>query len=181
VSDAAVINQLVPTQDECTMGTLAHVLQLVGGWIAPLVIFLVKRNSRFVSFHALQALLLQGLYFFFVMILMGAFFAVAFAGIAFHQPAALHGSLPPGFIVLFPVMWLGMMGWWVFMLVVAIVYGIKAGRGEWAEYPVLGRLARRILRIGPGGRISGVICSSVSVCLPLLYTDLFAPRHQALD
>ncbi|MFZ1051496.1 MAG: hypothetical protein WAN41_12450, partial [Candidatus Sulfotelmatobacter sp.] len=117
----------------------------------------------------------------FVMILMGAFFAVAFAGIAFHQPAALHGSLPPGFIVLFPVMWLGMMGWWVFMLVVAIVYGIKAGRGEWAEYPVLGRLARRILRIGPGGRISGVICSSVSVCLPLLYTDLFAPRHQALD
>ncbi len=53
MSDAAV-NELVPTQDERTMGTLAHVLQLVGGWIAPLVIFLVKRNSRFVSFHALQ-------------------------------------------------------------------------------------------------------------------------------
>jgi hypothetical protein len=46
-----------------------------------------------------------------------------------------------------------MMGWWVFMLVVAIVYGIKAGRGEWAEYPLLGRLARRILRIGPGGEL----------------------------
>jgi len=54
-------------------------------------------------------------------------------------------------VILFPVVWLGMMGWWVFILVVAIVYGIKAGRGEWAEYPVLGRLARRILRIGPGG------------------------------
>ena len=102
MSDAAVINQLVPTQDECTMGTLAHVLQLVSGWIAPLVIFLVKRNSRFVSFHALQALLLQGLYFFFVMILMGAFFAVAFAGIAFHQPAAQPRLSSSGIHRLFP-------------------------------------------------------------------------------
>jgi uncharacterized membrane protein len=150
VSDAAGIVELAPTQDERTMGTLAHVLQLVGGWIAPLVIFLVKRNSRFVSFHALQALLLQALYFVLVMVMMGAFFAVLMAGIAFHQPAAPHNFLP-GSIILFPVIWLGMMGWWVFMLIVAIVYGIKAGRGEWAGYPVLGSLARRILRIGPGG------------------------------
>jgi uncharacterized membrane protein len=135
------------------MGTLAHVLQLVGGWIAPLVIFLVKRNSRFVSFHALQVLLLQGLYFFFMMIIMGVFFAVAIAGIAFHQPTTEHGSLPPAFVFLFPVIWLGMMGWWIFLVVVAIAYGIKAGKGEWAEYPVLGRLARRILSIGPGGEI----------------------------
>lgn len=101
--------------------------------------------------NALQALLSKALYFVLVMVMMGAFFAVLVAGIAFHQPAAPHDSLPPGFIILFPVIWLGMMGWWVFMLIVAIVYGIKAGRGEWAEYPVLGPLARRILRIGPGG------------------------------
>jgi uncharacterized membrane protein len=151
MSDATGGNEIVPTQDERTMGTLAHVLQLVGGWIAPLVIFLVKRNSRYVSFHALQALLLQALYFLVVMLMMGAIVAAVVAGVAFHQPAAQHDSLPPGFIILFPVIWLGMMGWWVFILVVAIVYGIKAGRGEWAEYPLLGRLARRILRIGPGG------------------------------
>jgi uncharacterized membrane protein len=40
---------------------------------------------------------------------------------------------------------------WVVVLILAIVYGIKAGRGEWAEYPVLGRLARKILKIGPDG------------------------------
>ena len=34
-------------------------------------------------------------------------------------------------------MWIGFMGMWVVMLVIAIVYGVKAGRGEWAEYPVL--------------------------------------------
>jgi uncharacterized membrane protein len=133
------------------MATLAQVLQLVGGWIAPLVILLVKRDSRFVSFHALQALLLQALYLVLMMVMMGAFFAFAHAGFAFHQPAAPHNSLPLQFVILFPIIWLGIMGWWVFMLVVAIVFGIKAGRGEWAEYPLLGRLARRFLRIGPGG------------------------------
>jgi uncharacterized membrane protein len=151
MSDAAEFSQSIVTSDERTMGTLAHVLQLVGGWIAPLVIFLVKRDSRFVSFHALQALLLQALYFVLMMVVMAAFFVFVVAGIAFHQPTAQNNSLPPGFIILFPLIWLGVMGWWVFILVVAIVYGIKAARGEWAEYPLLGRLARRILRIGPGG------------------------------
>jgi uncharacterized membrane protein len=150
VSDPMVVDQSLLTSDERTMGTLAHVLQLVGGWIAPLVIFLVYRKSRFISFHALQALLLQALYFFLVMFVMGLFFVVMIAGVL-HQQAVQHNSLPAGFFVLFPVFWLGMMGWWVFMLVVAIVYGIKAGRGEWAEYPLLGSLARRILKIGPGG------------------------------
>lgn len=155
MSDEAGFTQSVVTSDERTMGTLAHVLQLVGGWIAPLVIFLVKRNSRFVSFHALQALLLQALYFLLMMVLMGAFFAFVVAGVAFRHPAAPNNSMPPGFIILVPVIWLGIMGWWVFILIVAIVYGIKAGRGEWAEYPLLGRLARRILRIGPGGEPLG--------------------------
>jgi len=95
--------------------------------------------------------LLQALYFLVVMLMMGAIFAAVIAGVAFHQPAAGNNSLPPAFVVLFPLVWLGMMGWWVFILVVAIVYGIKAGRGEWAEYPVLGRLARRLLKIGPRG------------------------------
>jgi len=50
------------TLDERTMAILAHMLQTVGLWIAPLIIFVVKRESKFVSFHVLQALLLQVLY-----------------------------------------------------------------------------------------------------------------------
>jgi len=55
-------DQIAPpeiTSDEKTVATLAHVLQLVGGWIAPLIIYLVKRDSKFVAFHAMQALLWQ--------------------------------------------------------------------------------------------------------------------------
>jgi len=48
---------------------------------------------------------------------------------------------------LFPLVWLVFMGMWVLVLVAAILYSIKAGRGEWAEYPVVGKWARRALKI----------------------------------
>jgi len=60
----AAPNLIEPTLDERTMAILAHMLQILGLWIAPLIIFVIKRESRFVSFHALQALLLQVLYMF---------------------------------------------------------------------------------------------------------------------
>lgn len=134
------------------MALLAHVLQIVGWWIAPLIIFLIKRESRFVAFHALQALFLQILYLF----LMGIFMVAWVAGMVLTVAAApaQKGSPPPvGFFVLMPMVWLGWMAMWAGMIVVAIVYGIKAGRGEWAEYPVLGSWARSVLRIGPGGTV----------------------------
>ena len=59
MNQPAQVNWLDTTPDERTMATLAHALQLIGAWIAPLIIFLIRRQSRFVSFHALQALLLQ--------------------------------------------------------------------------------------------------------------------------
>jgi len=43
------------------------------------------------------------------------------------------------------------MGLWIFTLVIIILYSIKAGRGEWAEYPIFGKIARHILKMGPGG------------------------------
>ena len=66
------------------MATLAHALQLIGWWIAPLIIFLIRRRSRFVSFHALQALLLQIVHVIIVVILMALWFATIFTTV-FHQ------------------------------------------------------------------------------------------------
>jgi hypothetical protein len=39
----------------------------------------------------------------------------------------------------------------VLVLLTAIVYGVKAVCGEWAGYPILGRLALKILKVRPGG------------------------------
>jgi uncharacterized membrane protein len=50
-------------------------------------------------------------------------------------------------MIMFPIFWLLAMGGWLLVLILAIVYGIKAGRGEWAGYPVIGRLARRLLKM----------------------------------
>ncbi len=140
-------NEPSMTQDERTVATLAHALQVVGWWIAPLIIFLVQRKSRFVSFHALQALLLQIAY----LIVMGGFMAAwlgSFFLLMAHQTGE-KSAPPPAFFILMPLMWPGFMGAWIIVLVIAIVYAIKAGRGEWANYPLLGRLARRLLKMDP--------------------------------
>jgi uncharacterized membrane protein len=140
------IGGVAVTQDERTMGTLAHVLQVVGWWIAPLIIFLVKRDSKFVSFHALQALFLQIIYLIVGMIFMIAWIALIF-GTVFTQAASHSNAPPPMMFVFLPLIWLLWMGGWVALLVIAIVYGIKAGRGEWAKYPVIGNWVARILKI----------------------------------
>src|SRR5260370_19545908 len=72
------------TQDERTMATLAHALQIIGSWIAPLVIFLINRKSRFVSFHALQALLLQIVHVVVLIVFMVAWLIIIFSTIALH-------------------------------------------------------------------------------------------------
>jgi hypothetical protein len=93
VTEAAIEVQ-PPSQDERTMAILAHVLQLVGWWIAPLVIFLVKRESRFTSFHALQALLLQMIQVIFTVSFMVLWLGIVFSSIIQHPPPRMGRLLP---------------------------------------------------------------------------------------
>lgn len=140
-------NQVVQplTLDEQAYACLAHFLQLSTWFIGPLVVYLAKRDSRFVSFHAMQALLLQG----FMFVLWMGFMVILFSSVLWTFPTAGETSSPPqGFpvvLLFFPLLWLLGMGGWVLVIVLSIVYGIKAIRGQWAEYPILGRWARRII------------------------------------
>jgi uncharacterized protein len=134
------------TADERSMATLAHVLQVVGAWIAPLIIFIIRRESKFVAFHALQALFLQICYLIVMVCGMVVFMVTMIASIA--ASGAHNNSQPPvAIFVFFPLLWLLIMGFWVMVLITAIMYGIKANRGEWAQYPVIGGWVRRILHI----------------------------------
>jgi uncharacterized protein len=138
------------TPDERTIALLAHMLQIMLWWIAPLVIFLIKRDSKFVSFHALQALLLQIVHL--LLLISGIILWLGvFVLAAASAPASGHLPPPPELFFLMPVLWLSWMGVGVTVLIAGIVYGVKAGRGEWAEYPVLGALALKILKLRPGG------------------------------
>ena len=143
----------VPSQDERTMAVLAHALQMAGWFVAPLIIFATKRQSRFVAFHALQALIFQLLYLTATFVIVGSFMATMILTVA-NQPSAPHAppaGPPLAVFILFPFIWIVMMGFWVVALVFAILYSIKAGKGEWAAYPVIGCWARKVLKIAPDG------------------------------
>ncbi len=136
----------VPTKDEQTMAFLAQFLQIFTGFIAPLVIYLMKRESRFVSFHAMQALIWQIIYLAVVLVVFIVLFVGVFATVATQPHPPSSPQQPPAAVfLLFPLLWLMFMGGWVLNLIIGIVYGIKANRGEWAAYPVIGRWARRIV------------------------------------
>lgn len=140
---------LEPTQDERTMATLAQALSLLG-FLAPLIIFLIKRQSRFVSFHALQALLWHIAYMVLIFIVGAVFFAI-FTFIFVTHPA-IKDSPPVGlFIIFIPLFWLVLIASSFSNLILAVVYAIKAAQGEWANYPIFGAWARRILKMGPTG------------------------------
>ena len=138
-----------PTQDERTFATLSHALQMVGWWIAPLVILLTKKESRFVKFHATQVLLLQAVHLCVSITAIVIFMAAMFGSIASAatKTGAPVKEPPVAMFVFMPFMWLTMFGMWILILVLTIMFSIKAGKGEWAEYPVLGRLAKYMLNM----------------------------------
>ena len=127
------------TSDDRTWALLSHLGAVAGlvigfgtlGWLAPLIIWLVKKDSsRYVGFHALEEL----------------FFQIAWAvilgvgwGITFVLMMVLVGFLlVPVMIALYfvPIVW-------------SVVAGIKANNGEWYEYPVVGRWALNNVGVTP--------------------------------
>jgi uncharacterized protein len=145
-TDLATLSE--PSSDEKTMATLAQVLQIIGSWIAPLIIYLIKRDSKFVSFHAVQALLWQIMVLIIWMITMVVWFGVIFSLVFAHGGHPQPSNVPPVRIFLgFGAIWLAVMIIGVANLFLGIFYGIKASNGKWAEYPIIGKLARRIVGV----------------------------------
>src|SRR5262249_28841788 len=117
-----------------------------------LIIFFVKKDSQFVRFHALQVLLLHIFIMAFWFIVVIVWIVAIFAGVlgSVAHSGGNPNQMPPFFFAL-PFAWLFIwffaMIVWLGELVLAILYAIKAGHGEWADYPLFGRWAKRILKI----------------------------------
>ena len=116
---------------------LACILSIFAGFVAPLVIWLTKKDSKFVSFHALQMLYFQLAY---LIVFFWIFFRV-FAPMA-RDMDRMRGPAagPPAF----PSQLLG--GIWTLSLLsmsVDIFLAIKAKKGQWTRLLVLGTWARR--------------------------------------
>ena len=133
----------VPTQDERTNALLVHILAIFSGFIAPLIFYLVKKDSRFVMFHALQVLIWHAAYL--AIVIVGAicmFVSMAFS-MAGQTPGGQHQGPPLAFFGFMGVFWLLAVGGGVLNLVFGIVFAIKASHGEWARYPIIGDFVLR--------------------------------------
>ena len=57
---AGIQPDYIPTSDEKTMAILSHILTLVAPILAPLIIYLIKKDeSKFITFHAKESLNFQ--------------------------------------------------------------------------------------------------------------------------
>lgn len=126
---------------------LVHILSIFSGFIAPLVFYLVKKDSPFVAFHALQSLIWHVIYMGLIFLGVTVAIVTLFAGgmMQPHGPGN-HVEEPPFlFFGVFGIIWLLAFGGGVINVILGIVYSIKANNGEWARFPVIGNLALRIV------------------------------------
>lgn len=108
------------TAEDRALAAVGYIAAVFVSFLVPLVLYFVKKDqSKFVAFHAMQAIL------FHVAIAIG----YAIAGVL---TILLIG------ILLFPVVGL-------LSLIFSILAALAAYRGEWYEIPLVGRLARQIV------------------------------------
>lgn len=141
---------LPSTQDEKAYAGLAHAWMMSTRWIGPLIIGRIRKESKFVSFHALQALFWQILFTVVYMGGMAIWFGVIFSAMLAIPRGKNPPQFPAGFFFAFPIVWIVCMGCGVIALVLGILFCLKAMRGEWADYPAIGRWARRAAGVGHG-------------------------------
>ncbi|MCW8130729.1 MAG: DUF4870 domain-containing protein [Planctomycetota bacterium] len=123
------------SDEERTWGMFAHLFVFLGyiglpfaNWIGPAIpYFMYKDKSRFVRFHALQSFAFQCMVW-----ILGSVLAV---------PIVLIGVFTAGigWLLLFPVL----VAAWIGTVVYVVILGLKANKGELAEYAVVGAWARQ--------------------------------------
>lgn len=115
--------------DDRLMATLAYVFALCFPVAAPLLIFLIKRRSRFVAFHALQALFME--------------LGLAVMGVAVSVLTWVLGMLGPLALLLVPLHLIAggtVIAVWLFKIIGAI----QANSGKWFRIPFVWPYAERI-------------------------------------
>ncbi|MEY9213332.1 DUF4870 domain-containing protein [Thermobifida halotolerans] len=106
--------------DDNMFSMLTHLLGIITGFLGPLIMYLVKKDtsSPYLRHHLLEALNFQIM-------------------IAIAQVAAWILS-----VITFGLLFFVPMVVWIFSLVFCILAGMAANRGEWYRYPVSTRLVK---------------------------------------
>jgi len=131
------------TSDDKLLAFLSHLSMILGGILVPIIIWAVKKDkSKFVRFHALQAIFYHITYsvitgFFIAVFLMIYFSAL---GIYYAPVNNYHKGPSPAmiiiliiFILITALLILGAIGYGIYI-------AIKANKGEKIKIPVIGKI-----------------------------------------
>ncbi len=100
---------------------VAGALSYVCGWVTGLIFFLMEKENKFVRFHAMQSLILSGVF------------------IVLYIALGILGHIPfLGFLALFAYPVLGILGFIVWILMI-----VKAYQGEKFKLPGIGDIAEK--------------------------------------
>lgn len=134
-----------PTSDEKVLAALAHASVLFAflGPVGPTLIWVYQRNkSKYVRFHALQAMGYQALTFWlwfigiFVMSFGGLFAAVVSGGFLMESTSSDLSFIP---FIMQLIIFLGIFGLWGLFFIVGIVGAILCMTNRDFNYPLIGR------------------------------------------
>ena len=136
-----------PSADEAdkTVAVLAHAGGLFGGFLLPLIIYLMNKDKgerSYARHHSLEALNFQLAVMIVTFVPMILFFAV-FVAVAVAASSSSSAAPGVGFGLLFGLFWIVMMVVGVGSLVLSIVGMVKASQLERWRYPVSIRLVGR--------------------------------------
>lgn len=138
-------NNTTLTSEEKLLALFSHLSIFMGGIALPIIFWAINRDkSKYVSFHALQALFFHIAYIFILVIVI---IFMVFGGMGVGMLASIgshaHNS-PPVFFVFFIFILYGFMFIYIFgCMAYAIYIGIKAYNGEFKKYPIIGNIVYR--------------------------------------
>lgn len=86
-SESGFKHDFLPTSDEKTMAVLSHILTLVAPILAPLIIYLIKKDeSKYIAHHAKESLNFQ-----ITLMILVIFLLITIIGILFIGVVAIFG------------------------------------------------------------------------------------------
>ena len=137
------MNEKIKSDDKL-MSMLSHLAILIPniGILAPIVIWLTqKEKSKFVRYHAIQAIFFQLL--FFILLMLSLFIGIILMAISIMLANVSSGGEPGTFFwvsmgimnLYFPL--------WFFFSIYAIVAAVKSYRGKIFRYLIIGKIVEK--------------------------------------
>jgi uncharacterized membrane protein len=116
--------------DENIAALLSYIVHFVSG----LIFFLVEKDSRLVRFHAMQAIILGGVFFIGSFVLLFLWFVISVIAAQIHSLLGTLVGLVLGLLIV--VFYVAFLAGWVMGMV-------KAFQGQYYKLPVIGNFAEK--------------------------------------